>query len=85
MRVYVALLLAALGLVLVWAGVNGSAEQLFTSVFGRTPAKSPKLGAAGPPVVPSQIIAGTAPGTGPNPGSPVQGGHLAPGLIGATG
>jgi len=80
----VALLLAALGVALIWAGVNGSAEQLFTSLFGRTAAKAPQFGNAGVDVVPSQIIAGTAPGTSANPGSPLQGGHLGPGLIGAT-
>lgn len=41
MRPLVAVMLGALGVVLIIAGVNGSAENLFTSVLGTSP-KPPK-------------------------------------------
>lgn len=41
MRALVAVLLGALGVVLIIAGVNGSAENLFTSLLGTSPKPKP--------------------------------------------
>lgn len=46
MRALVAIMLGALGVVLIIAGVDGSAENLFTSLLGTAP-KTPKSNAGG--------------------------------------
>lgn len=61
MRALVAVLLGALGVVLIVAGVNGSAENLFTSLFGTAPKNNASGGtgtgmgsstSTAPPIIP---------------------------------
>lgn len=74
MRALVAVVLGALGVVLIVAGVNGSAENLFTSLLGTSPAKKAAPGsgsgtAAPAPGNPNRLMP-HFPGAG-NIGAPV--------------